>query len=113
MAILGSKSQQIGTKKWNRETCYEEAKKHKTKGTFIENASGAYNAARKNGWLDDYTWFENGKENGAEKRRKWNYEKCRNEAKKYTSRGEYAKNSKTAYQVARKNGWLGDYTWFK
>ena len=100
-------------KKWNRETCYEEAKKHKTKGTFIENASGAYNAARKNGWLDDYTWFENGKENGAEKRRKWNYEKCRNEAKKYTSRGEYAKNSKTAYQVARKNGWIGDYTWFK
>ena len=99
-------------KKWNYDTCHEEAKKYKSKVEFRKNASGAYNVARRNGWLRDYTWFENRKEIGVDKRRKWNCETCRKEAIKYKSKGEFAKGSKTAYQVARKNGWLGDYTWF-
>ncbi len=99
-------------KKWNRDTCRREAAKYKSRGDFCENASGAYNVARKNGWLDDYSWFVSGKEIASEKRRKWNYDTCREEAINYKSRSEFAKGSKTAYQVARKNGWLKDYTWF-
>lgn len=82
-------------------------KKYKAKSEFAKRSGGAYNLARKNGWLNDYTWFKT-----PEIKRKWNRETCRNEAKKYNSRSEFAKNSRVAYQVARKNGWLGDYTWF-
>ena len=50
----------IGNGKWNRKTCYEEAKKYKTRNEFQKRSNSAYNAARRNGWLDDYTWFING-----------------------------------------------------
>lgn len=99
-------------KKWNRETCYEEAKKYKYQAEFQKNAGSAFQVAWKNGWLKDYTWFEDGVKIRAEKKRKWNRETCFNEAKKYASRGEFAKGNKSACAVARKNGWIDDYTWF-
>ena len=94
-------------RKWTYEKCQEEAKKYKTKSEFAKKSGGAYFLARKNGWLNDYTWLKT-----PEIKRKWNRKTCRNEAKKYDSRSEFAKNSRVAYQVARKNGWLEDYTWF-
>lgn len=100
-------------KKWNRETCFEEAKKYKSKAEFCNNSGVAYQVAIRNGWIDDYSWFENGIKIRAEKRRKWNRETCFNEAKKYASRGDFANHNKGAYQAARVNGWLDDYTWFK
>ena len=62
------------------------------------------NSAIKNGWIKDYTWFEDGVKIRAEKKRKWNRETCFNEAKKYASRGEFAKGNNSACAVARKNG---------
>lgn len=47
--------------KWNRTTCYEEAKKYKTRKEFRVKSSSAYKRAWKCGWLDDYTWFINGR----------------------------------------------------
>jgi hypothetical protein len=47
----------IGQGKWNRRTCYKEAQKYKTSTEFEYGSSGAYSAARINGWLNDYTWF--------------------------------------------------------
>ena len=47
--------------KWNRTTCYEEAKKYKTRKEFRLKSSSAYKRAWKCGWLDDYTWFINGR----------------------------------------------------
>lgn len=94
---------------WTKEACKYEAKKYKSRGEFAIESNGAYEAARKNGWLDSYTWFE-------EKRKKdgyWNYDTCIKEAKKYKSRVEFQRNNGVAYRVARKNGWLDDYTWFK
>ena len=55
----------IGQGKWNRKTCYKEAKKYKTLTDFEYGSSGAYSAARINGWLIDYTWF-------AVLRKEWN-----------------------------------------
>ena len=46
-----------GMKKWNHETCYEEAKKYKSRGQFQDGSNQAYTVARKNGWLDEYDWF--------------------------------------------------------
>ena len=93
----------------NYENCYNEAKKYKTRHDFWKFSNQAYATARKNKWLDDYTWFEEvNKPKGY-----WdNYNNCYNEAKKYKSRTEFSKNQ-PAYKAACKNGWLDDYTWFE
>ena len=95
-------------KKWTRDTCYEEAKKYKSLSDFESNSAGAYNVARRNGWIDDYTWLiRSRKTNGY-----WDKDTCYNEAKKYNSRAEFSKGCGAAYNVAKDNGWLKDYTWF-
>lgn len=97
------------TKKWNRKSCYDEAKKYVSKNEFRKHSSGAYNVAHRNGWLDDYSWFE-------QKRRPsgyWNRETCYSEAKKYNSIRDFEKGVPRACEIARKNGWLNDYNWFK
>ena len=98
----------IDNGKWNKETCYEEAKKYSTRSEFYKGSSGAYTVAYKNKWLDDYDWFEEiRKPNGY-----WTYEICYEEAKKYSTRYEFKKGCGSAYVVARQNKWLDDYDWF-
>jgi hypothetical protein len=93
----------------NHSLCYEEAKKYKNRRRFQKGSMGAYMKALKNGWLNDYTWFEeNKKPNGY-----WNQETCYEEAKKYNSRSEFGKHSVRAYELALANGWIDEYTWFK
>lgn len=95
--------------KWNKETCYEEAKKYSTRSEFKKGCSRAYKVACKNKWLDNYDWFvEVCKPMGY-----WSYETCYEEAKKYSTRTEFQKGSSGAYAVARQNKWLDDYDWFK
>lgn len=43
---------------WTRERCYEAALDCKTRTEFQKKHNGAYNVALRNGWMDDYTWFE-------------------------------------------------------
>ena len=92
----------------NYEHCYEEAKKYRNRRKFQKGCMGAYMKALKNGWLDDYTWFDE-----KQKHNYWNKETCFEEAKKYKSRSEFAKHASKAYELALTNGWLDDYTWFK
>ena len=58
-AKTGRYTGSLGTlaRKWNRDRCYEEAKKYKTKLEFQKKSPSCYDAARRNGWLKDYTWF--------------------------------------------------------
>ena len=94
---------------WTKERCYGEAKKYKSKNGFHKESSGAYKVALKNGWLADYTWFdETKKENNY-----WTFERCYDEAKKYKSFAEFRKTCISAYGAARKNGWLCDFTWLE
>lgn len=44
---------------------------------------------------------------------KWTKEACYEEALKYHTRGEFAECNGSAYDSARRHGWLGDYTWFE
>ena len=53
-----SKAYKGRNQKWNKETCYDEAKKYKTKRDFHKGSPGAYTAALNNGWLSEYDWFE-------------------------------------------------------
>ncbi len=93
---------------WNRKTCYEEAKKYKSRKEYEDKAGSAYNISLKKGWLNDYTWFKE-----KARRNYWNRETCYAEAKKCISITTFIRNSRRAYEVARKNEWLDDYTWFK
>ena len=100
---------------WNESTCLAVAKEFQTLNEFQKSYPKAYKTARKNGWLDTYTWFVSGHVLEGQKRRKWDYDSCFEEAKKYKSRTEfqYGKGSSRAYKYARDNGWLDDYTWFE
>ena len=94
--------------KWTYKTCYEEAKKYKTRSAFGKMAGAAYQVALHNNWLDDYIWFVSNKKPAGY----WTYETCYEEAKKYKTRSAFGKMAGVAYRLARKNGWLDDYTWF-
>lgn len=94
--------------KWNKETCYQEAKKYKTRTEFQKGCNRAYRVVCKNKWLDDYDWFAAAqKPHGY-----WIYDTCYEEARNYNTISEFIKSSSGAYTVAWKNGWLDDYTWF-
>ena len=91
---------------WNNyENCYEVARKCSSKADFKRISVQAYRVALHNGWIDDYKWFEKPKPRNF----KWNYEACLNEAKKYTSRGQFADNAPCAYRNSKKNGWLDEF----
>ena len=98
----------LGSGKWNEKTCYQEAKKYKSRTEFQKGCSWAYQVARQNDWLDNYTWFTE----KYKPHRYWNKQTCYQEAKKYKSRNEFQKGCSSAYQVARQNDWLDNYTWF-
>lgn len=93
---------------WNRENCYNEAKKYKSRGEFAKGNSPAYNKAWENQWLDDYTWFS-----ASASAKKWDYETCLEESKKYKTRTEFHNGSNSAYSVACRNKWLDEYTWLE
>lgn len=95
--------------KWSKRKCHEEALKYKTRSEFAELAGGAYEVARRNGWLDNYTWFEETKKpNGY-----WdNLDRCYNAASKCKTKTEFIKKYMSAYLSAKEHGWLDQYTWF-
>ena len=96
-------------RRWNDETCYELARQCKSRTEFQKKSKGAYSAAKRNGWLKDYTWFEvRQKPSGY-----WDKEHCYEAAKECYSCVEFATKYGTAYQKALKHGWLKDYTWFE
>lgn len=45
-------------KKWNKETCEQEARKYEYIFDFRMRSGGACNVAQRNGWLKDYTWLK-------------------------------------------------------
>jgi len=91
--------------KWNRKSCYEEAKKYNSASEFGKANGSAYDAARRNGWIEDYNWFDVLWE------KKWDKESCFEEAKKYKTRSEFQKACGGAYNKACRMGWLDNYDW--
>ena len=90
---------------WNYDTCFDEAKKCKSRKEFERNCNSGYQVARKKGWLKDYTWFDN-------LMGKWNYESCYAAAKTCTTKKEFLTLYPGGHSKAQKKGWLKDYTWF-
>lgn len=55
-------------KKWYKENTYQEALKYGSIKEFREHALGAYKAALREKWIDDYTWFSKPKSEAKWKR---------------------------------------------
>lgn len=95
--------------KWTKKTCHEEARKYDSRGAFAEACSRAYAVARRNGWLSEYTWFEEKQKPAGY----WNnYNNCFNAAHSCRTKNEFNKKYNAAYVSARENGWMKDYEWF-
>lgn len=96
---------------WNDEKVLEEAKKYTTLKEFRENSSGAYDYAYdKKDLLDKIKEIlkVGKKPNGY-----WTYERCYEEAKKYTTLIDFHDKSSSSYTYARDNDWLKNFIWLE
>lgn len=100
-----------GKSKYTYNICKELAEKCKNRSEFKISYPQAYKNSSKNNWLSDFN-FINGKTNGINKKHKWTYKTCYEEAKKYHTIADFEKGNSGACKVARANGWMKDYTWF-
>jgi hypothetical protein len=91
---------------WDFENLQKKALMYETRSEFYKGSPGAYYSARKKGWLDEvcsHMVLQKG-DLGY-----WNIlENVREEALKYKTRNEFRKGSPSAYNSARKKGWLDE-----
>jgi len=87
---------------WTKEKVQNEANKYTRRIDFQNNSSKAYNAALRNGWLDEVC------DHMPQTHIDWTLDKVREEAKKYTDFTDFRKNSSLAYGAAYRNGWLDE-----
>lgn len=88
---------------WTFENCQKEALKYDSRSAFQKGTSSAYHAARRYNWLDEVCKHM---QTVAYQGEHWTFEKCKQEALKYSSRSELQKHSSGAYNSARRHGWL-------
>lgn len=90
---------------WTLERCKDEANKFTLRTQWSNADNSSYAAANKNGWLDECCghMIEIQKPSGY-----WNRERCKEDAKKYLTRREWAINNGTPYYAAIRNGWLDE-----
>lgn len=88
--------------KWNFESCRIEALKYNTRKEFRDSNQGSYNAARKQGFLNEICInMKSGK-------LIWDKDKVIETAKDYNLRIDFQNNKRGAYSAALKNGWLDE-----
>ena len=96
---------------WNEENITKEAQKYTSISDFQKNSGGAFNAARKKGIINKFTWLKK------IEKLPFNYwknkEHCMEEGKKYHSRNEFRKANQSAYWAAHKYGYINEMNWFK
>jgi hypothetical protein len=101
---------------WTKTLCIKEAKKYKSRNDLKVNSAGAYNASRREGWLDEVCQNMNSKlflkynipQEDKKSTKFWTKKHCKLEAEKYQTRKDFMKNAATAYGEALKNGWLNE-----
>ena len=92
--------------KWTKEMCSNLAIKYIYRIDFQKHEKNAYSAAKYNGWLDEicthmeYKKLPNNYWN--------NFDNCKKEALKYTTKKDFYSKSEHTYNMALKNGWIDD-----
>jgi hypothetical protein len=88
---------------WSKDACGEEALKYDTRNEFRRGSITAYNKALKNNWSDELCRHMKRVINPPNY---WMLDRCHIEALKYQTKREFIENCSSAYNAARKNGWL-------
>ena len=90
---------------WNKDRCAREAEKYQSRSEFERGCSGAYNASRNAGWLDEICSHMHflRKPGGY-----WTKERCMAVALRHQTRTKFSRRDAGAYQAAWKNGWLDE-----
>lgn len=94
---------------WSREEVYQEALKYTCRVEFQRGSRGAYKAALREGWLEDYTWFQKPEVYN----KYWTKELCEQRAHNYLKVSDFKENDSAAYAAACKYGWLDDFDWLE
>ena len=98
--LLGIKKKE--NKIWNKENCHIEALKYSSRKQFILHNQSAYQAARKNKWLDEIC------SHMVKLNNTWTKEECHKIALKYQTKIEFIHNDNKFYQYSLKNKWLDE-----
>ena len=96
-----------------KERAFEAAKQCTSLSDFRARFYVEYRHAKKNNWDSEYTWFKRPVTKAVTGSKVWDREHTYEEAKKYKTITEFAKNCDAGYRSAKKYGWLDDYTWFE
>jgi superfamily II DNA or RNA helicase len=90
---------------WTYERCKEEALKYKTKAEFKKGSKIACQLSYRRGWINELCshMVDSIKPMGY-----WTYERCKEEALRFKTRGDFYKGSVTAYGVCHKNDWINE-----
>jgi hypothetical protein len=88
---------------WTFEKCKEEGQKYSSRGEWKASSRSSYLISRKNGWIElIIPESRNSVSHGH-----WtDFENCKIEGEKYSSRSEWQASSMGSYLAAWKNGWL-------
>lgn len=99
--------------RFTKEACLELAKDCVNRSEFKAKSRQAYDIARREGWIEEYTWFCGKGETLSQKKREYTYEICFQEAQKYKTLKEFAESSPSFYEASRRHGYIKDFTWLK
>jgi superfamily II DNA or RNA helicase len=91
---------------WTKEKCIESALKYNAKKDWIKNESGAFGAAKTNGWFDECTKHMI----TPKKQTKYTKEICIKSALNYNTKKDWVANDGGAFQASKKNGWFEECT---
>lgn len=86
-----------------------DASQYQRRGEWSKKSPNAYSSAARNGWLEKCC-SHMPKPKNSKKRRplKWHKEACQNDAKRFSSRSEWQRQSNSAYNSAKNNKWLDE-----
>ena len=87
---------------WTKQKAYDEAQRFSSRTQFQKGSRRAYNAAQRNGWLDDICAHMSPRES------KWTKQKVIATARKFTTRTQFQRAFNGAYKAARENGWADE-----
>lgn len=88
---------------WTKEKCQGEAYKYKTRKDFQKGCRGAYAAAYRKKWLEEICSHM---ERPTPHNLYWTLERCQEEANKYATLSDFINGSESAYNAAKRKGWL-------
>lgn len=93
----------------SKEFCESVARKYKTLRAFCRGDWSVASKAMSEGWLDEYTWIKRQRV----KRGTYSKEECRRLAKTCKTLVEFRTKYLCAEVMARRNGWLKEFTWLE